>query len=62
VLVIIFLQADQEWGNTVLNNFNTQQACAIERNRIGFDMADAYPYSMDFRIECRCPTCLRRVA
>lgn len=39
--------------NTLLNKFNTPEECQIERNRIGFDMAAAYPYERDFVIECQ---------
>ena len=28
----------------VLNTFATPEGCQIERNRIGFAMAEAYPY------------------
>lgn len=38
---------------TVLNEFPTFRECSGERNRIGFDMAEAYPWVADFRIECR---------
>ena len=38
---------------TVLNTFATSEECQIERNRIGFDMAAAYPYERDFVIACQ---------
>ncbi len=38
---------------TVLNTFATPEECQIERNRIGFAMAEAYPYERDFVIACR---------
>ena len=38
---------------TVLNTFATSEECQIERNRIGFEMAKAYPYERDFVIACR---------
>ena len=38
---------------TVLNTFATSEECQIERNRIGFDMAEAYPYDRDFVIACQ---------
>jgi hypothetical protein len=38
---------------TVLNTFATSDECQIERNRIGFEMAAAYPYERDFVIACQ---------
>lgn len=38
---------------TVLNTFATLEECQVERNRIGFDMAEAYPYERDFVIACQ---------
>jgi hypothetical protein len=38
---------------TVLNTFATPEECQSERNRIGFEMAAAYPYERDFVIACR---------
>lgn len=38
---------------TVLNTFATSEECQIERNRIGFEMAKAYPNERDFVIACR---------
>ena len=37
----------------VLNTFTTSEECQIERNRIGFEMAAAYPYERDFVIACQ---------
>ena len=37
---------------TVLNAFETYEACKPERDRIGFEMAESYPYENDFRIAC----------
>ena len=37
----------------VLNTFATSEECQSERNRIGFEMAEAYPYERDFVIACR---------
>jgi hypothetical protein len=39
--------------STVLNTFATAEQCQIERNRIGFAMAEAYPYERDFVIVCQ---------
>jgi len=36
----------------LLNTFDTAEECQVERNRIGFDMAEAYPYERDFLITC----------
>ena len=38
---------------TVLNAFATSEECQIERDRIGFAMAEAYPYERDFVIACQ---------
>ena len=38
---------------TVLNTFATSEECQSERNRIGFEMAVAYPNDRDFIIACR---------
>jgi hypothetical protein len=38
---------------TVLNTFTTSEECQSERNRIGFEMAAAYPNDRDFVIACR---------
>ncbi len=40
-------------GSVLLNTFTTQEACQQERNRIGFEMAEAYPGENDFLILCR---------
>jgi len=39
--------------STVLNTFATSEECQNERNRIGFAMAEAYPYERDFVIACQ---------
>ena len=38
---------------TVLNTFATSEECQIERNRIGYEMAAAYPHDRDFVIACQ---------
>ena len=38
---------------TVLNTFATAEECQVERNRIGFEMAAAYPSERDFVIACQ---------
>lgn len=41
-------------GNVfLLETYATEDECAIERKRIGFDMAEAYPNDRDFLIVCR---------
>ena len=37
---------------TILNTFVTYADCKPERDRIGFEMAERYPYENDFRIVC----------
>ena len=37
----------------VLQTYATSQECQIERNRVGYEMAAAYPYERDFVIACR---------
>ena len=37
----------------VLNTFPTPEECQSERNRVGFEMAEAYPYERDFVIACQ---------
>jgi hypothetical protein len=38
---------------TVLETYATAQQCQSERNRIGFEMAAAYPNDRDFVIACQ---------
>ena len=37
----------------MLNAFTTSEECQSERNRIGFEMAAAYPNDRDFVITCQ---------
>ncbi|MGH7146825.1 MAG: hypothetical protein ACREIJ_02855 [Nitrospiraceae bacterium] len=37
----------------VLHTYATSHECQIERNRIGYEMAAAYPYERDFVIACQ---------
>lgn len=37
---------------TILQRYATEQDCQMERNRVGFAMAEAYPYERDFVIAC----------
>lgn len=53
VLLIILLTAPPGIDpTTVLKSFATYEDCQPERDRIGFDMAESYPYENDFRIVC----------
>ncbi|MGQ0666473.1 MAG: hypothetical protein ACT4O4_05520 [Nitrospiraceae bacterium] len=38
---------------TVLNTYATSEQCQTARNRVGFEMAEAYPYERDFVITCQ---------
>ena len=59
MLLIVFVHL-QEPDHT-LATFPTFDACQLERNRIGFAMAEAYPYEADFRIECQPKVSMRRI-
>jgi hypothetical protein len=41
---------------TVIQTFESQQDCLIERDRIGFDMAASYPDEHTFDIVCQLAT------
>jgi len=54
LLVIVLLNIVPGFEKiTVLNSFATSEECHIERNRIAFEMAAAYPNDRDFVIACR---------
>ena len=54
LLMIVFLNIVPGLEKiTVLNTFATSEECQSERNRIGFEMAAAYPYERDFVIACQ---------
>ena len=54
LLVIVLLNIVPGFERiTVLNTFATSEECQSERNRIGFEMAAAYPNGRDFIIACR---------
>lgn len=38
---------------TVLHDYPTWDECQVERNRVGYEMAAAYPYERDFMIACQ---------
>lgn len=53
LLLLVFLTSTDGFSKQyVLNSFNTHAECQRERDSIGFDMAEAYPGELDFRIEC----------
>jgi hypothetical protein len=54
LLVIVLLNIVPGFEKiTVLNIFATSEECQVERNRIAFEMAAAYPNDRDFVIACR---------
>jgi hypothetical protein len=50
VLIIMFLTVPS--NVTVLEQYELQQVCLIERDRIRVAMAEAYPGDTSFSIEC----------
>ena len=55
-LLIIFLNLNGAPGvnmTTVLQTYATSQECQSERDRIGYEMAVAYPDDRDFELACR---------
>ncbi len=54
LLIIVLLNTVPGLANiTVLQTYATSEECQIERNRIGYEMAAAYPFDRDFVIACR---------
>ena len=54
LLVMILLNDVQGFNKVmVLNTYATAQECQIERSRVGYEMAAAYPYERDFVIACQ---------
>lgn len=53
LLLVFFAPAEGFQKSYRLNTFDTQEACQVERNRVGFDMAEAYPHERDFEIVCK---------
>jgi hypothetical protein len=51
VLVIVMLTLPN--SETVVASFETLKACQLERDRIGFEMANAYPEEPTFTIKCQ---------
>lgn len=50
LLMIMFLHLAGH--DHVINDFKTEEACIKERNRIGFEMAESYPWDHDFDVIC----------
>jgi hypothetical protein len=54
LLIIVLLNIVPGLDKTVvLNTFTTSEECQKERDRVGFEMAKAYPNDRDFEIACR---------
>jgi hypothetical protein len=54
ILVIVLLNTVPGLDKIMkLETYATSQECQIERNRIGYEMAAAYPYNRDFVIACQ---------
>jgi hypothetical protein len=54
VLIIILLNSAPGMDKvTVLQTYATSEECQTERKRVGFEMAEAYPYDRDFVIACQ---------
>jgi hypothetical protein len=54
LLVMILLNDVQGFNKVVvLNTYATSQECQSERNRVGYEMAKAYPNERDFVISCQ---------
>jgi hypothetical protein len=54
ILVIVLLNTVPGLDKIMkLEMYATSQECQIERNRIGYEMAAAYPYDRDFVIACQ---------
>jgi hypothetical protein len=61
-LLFVLLTTVPGFGRvTVLNTFATYEACQPERNRVGFEMAEAYPGENDFVIVCEFRDLSRKV-
>jgi len=53
LIIMLDLFGAETDKHTSLETYATQRECNGERNRIGFAMAEAYPYERDFVIACR---------
>ena len=53
LIIILLTEVPALSKITVLQTYASAQECQIERNRVGFEMAEAYPYERDFVIACQ---------
>jgi len=54
ILVIVLLNGVPGLDKIMmLETYTTAQECKVERNRVGYEMAAAYPYDRDFVIACQ---------
>jgi len=54
ILVIVLLNNVPGLDHIMkLETYATYQECQVERNRVGFEMAAAYPYDRDFVVACQ---------
>jgi hypothetical protein len=57
LLVIVLLSNVPGFDKMIkLETYATSEECQIERNRIGYEMAAAYPNDRDFVIACQLST------
>lgn len=52
LLLIIFL-SPPIMTTQELSRYDTQRECQLERDRIGYEMAESYPHEADFVIVCK---------
>jgi hypothetical protein len=53
MIIILLTEVPALSKITVLRTYASAQECQMERNRVGFEMAEAYPYERDFVIACQ---------
>ena len=54
LLIMVLLNGIPGFATTtVLHTYATSEQCQTARNRVGFEMAAAYPYERDFVITCQ---------
>jgi hypothetical protein len=53
LLIVLLNMAPGFSKSTVLGTYATAEECQSERNRIGFEMAAAYPNERDFVVVCQ---------
>ncbi len=52
LLIVLIAPPDGFSKKTLLEAYHTEQECMDNRNRVGWEMAEAYPQEPDFRIVC----------